>query len=557
MKKLIFALLFTTITCICFCITALGLQYTPKDYDLAVYQYSIENDEVIIDKVVLKPVNDIEVIFPEEIEGYPVTKIKSDAFDSTKSQISKIILPAGLKSIDDNTFERFNNLHTVVFNDGLEYIGNSAFYKCKNLKDVKIPKGVTFIGNSAFYECTGLKTVFVPGSVETIGDSAFYNCTSLENVTFLRTLRYIHEYAFYGCSSLTEIVIPNSVTELGNNTFGECINLKKLIIPAQLIPKHVTDVIDVENIFYNDNAIETIVVKNGTYDKYTLWYWFQRTKWAERNKPKSETGFRIIDNVLIEYDGDDKNPVIPEGVKSIGNLAFRNTQIDSVTIPKSVTSISMSAFIHSTIKKIVIPSNVRTIGNQAFAYCKRLTTLKIEDGVKTVGSEAFLGCIRLIPEQCVLSTKTKYNETAFDDTPFDEDWNPTEIPESQPEPDIEPVKEIIVQNKIDGPELYVNGEKIIFTDVVPFIDEAYRTQMPVRAIVEVLGCKVDYIDGLVIIRNEDNIINLTIGSNIMSKNGENIKMDTNAIIHHDRTFLPIRYIAEALDYTVKWEITEE
>ncbi|MEE1224457.1 MAG: copper amine oxidase N-terminal domain-containing protein, partial [Clostridia bacterium] len=73
------------------------------------------------------------------------------------------------------------------------------------------------------------------------------------------------------------------------------------------------------------------------------------------------------------------------------------------------------------------------------------------------------------------------------------------------------------------------------------------------AVAEALECKVDYIDGLVIIKSGNDIINLTIGSDILTKNGENIQMDTAAVIISDRTFIPVRYIAEALGYTVNWE----
>ena len=734
MKKII--QIFSTIALMCLCFSTKGLcaEYTPEDSDLVTYQYSIENEEVTIDKIVLKLVYDIEVNIPEEIEGYPVTQLRQ-AFCSTPARISKIVLPSGIKKIEENTFDCCSNLHTIVLNEGLEYIGMEAFLECENLKNVnipdtvkeigdnafrrcksieeiyipdsctvignnafnlctslesvRIPDNIKTLGNSAFYgcelltdvqwnkcvenpgsgifnetkylmenkcillnndtvllsycgsedfvfpdsvtevvsspfsystaekvtlpkrfnfvpdylffnmknlehvvfegriehigisafrqcknlanlnipdgtkyisaaafmDCKKLQTVVLPDSIEFIGENAFYNCSALENVELPNSLHTIDEFAFYGCTAFTKLVIPNSVTELGHRSFRECVNIKNLTIPAHLVPKQVTEITDV---FYNDNAIEKITVTNGKYDEYTLWYWFRQTKWAQGNKPKSETGFRIIDNKLVEYDGNDRNPVIPDGVTSIASVAFRNAQIDTVTIPSSVTLIDMSAFINSTIKEIVIPSNVKSVRAQAFAYCEQLTSLVIEDGVKEVGTEAFLSCKSLVPEKCVLSSKTRYNKTAFDDTLFDENWTEEKQPSDKNDNITEDIqseitKELIVKTGGKTIEVYADNEAVEFTDVMPFIDSTNRTQMPVRAVAEALGCEVDYVDGLVTIRGRKTTINLTIGSDILTKNGEKVQMDTAAVIISDRTFIPVRYIAEALGYTVNWE----
>ena len=104
--------------------------------------------------------------------------------------------------------------------------------------------------------------------------------------------------------------------------------------------------------------------------------------------------FKIIDGVLIKYNGKDKKVVIPDGVTSIGNRAFDNRwKITSVTIPNSVTSIGNSAFDGcSGITSINIPNGVTSIGDRAFGSCSGLTSITIPNSVTSIGEYAFLCC---------------------------------------------------------------------------------------------------------------------------------------------------------------------
>ena len=138
------------------------------------------------------------------------------------------------------------------------------------------------------------------------------------------------------------------------------------------------------------------------------------------------------------------------------------------------------------------------------------------------------------------------------------------IPEQTPDPSSEPTAAPVetAAPTLEPPEageeipVYINRIKIHVTDSRPFIDENDRTQAPVRAIGEALGCEVGYdnVNGeevITMIKGEKTVI-MKIGSSDINVNGNVIKMDTSARLVEDRTYIPARYIGESLGYNVSW-----
>ncbi len=95
-----------------------------------------------------------------------------------------------------------------------------------------------------------------------------------------------------------------------------------------------------------------------------------------------------------------------------------------------------------------------------------------------------------------------------------------------------------------------------FPDAQPFVDGNDRTQVPVRAVSELLNCKVEWqqeVKTAVITKENGDLVKITLDSDIMTLNDREIKMDTTAILKDDRTFIPVRFVAEALGLTVDWK----
>ena len=111
--------------------------------------------------------------------------------------------------------------------------------------------------------------------------------------------------------------------------------------------------------------------------------------------------YKISDSAVLEWwSVADEYAVIdhfdiPYGVVAIGDNAFRDERIKSVTIPDTVTSIGGYAFFESDIESIVIPGSVKTVGERSFKECKALKNATIMDGVTSMGSEQFYDCTAL------------------------------------------------------------------------------------------------------------------------------------------------------------------
>ena len=105
----------------------------------------------------------------------------------------------------------------------------------------------------------------------------------------------------------------------------------------------------------------------------------------------------------------------------------------------------------------------------------------------------------------------------------------------------------------DDIKVMLNGNAITF-DQPPVIRDD-RTLVPVRAIFEALGAEVRW-DGdtqTVLSQKGATLVQLKIGSNIMTVNGREIALDVPAQIINDRTLVPVRAIAEAYGCKVDWD----
>jgi hypothetical protein len=103
----------------------------------------------------------------------------------------------------------------------------------------------------------------------------------------------------------------------------------------------------------------------------------------------------------------------------------------------------------------------------------------------------------------------------------------------------------------------VNGKLIekYHDNMRPFIDNNSRTQVPLRTLAEAMGFEVIW-EGKtskITIPTENGNVVLQIGSNKVQTPDGTISMDTAAVIINGRTYVPIRFVSEALGWTVGYK----
>lgn len=81
------------------------------------------------------------------LKDRPIETIGFNAFE--KSQVSGVILPDSLHTIDDRAFSKAHNLTDIYLPDGVRYVGEYAFADCKKLMKVSVNEN-TYIHRTAF-----------------------------------------------------------------------------------------------------------------------------------------------------------------------------------------------------------------------------------------------------------------------------------------------------------------------------------------------------------------------------------------------------------------------
>lgn len=103
----------------------------------------------------------------------------------------------------------------------------------------------------------------------------------------------------------------------------------------------------------------------------------------------------------------------------------------------------------------------------------------------------------------------------------------------------------------------LNGEKLEF-DVDPYIEND-RTLVPMRKIFEAVGANVAWDDEMKtvvasrMISNNPIFVAIQIGGESAFVNNVKTNLDTPAKIVDDRTFVPLRFVVEALGEKVEWD----
>ena len=292
--------------------------------------------------------------------------------------------------------------------ESLTTIGSAAFQFNPHLVNITIPANITKIGNNAFDNCVNLKSVTFAGEGNVqIGSAAFQNCRALNTID-LPAITEISPYMF-ASSGLTSITIPASVTSIGKFAF-EFTMLEEITIPAA--------VATVGEGAFSNTYLTSLTIEDGTTElalggdedetgvfsgtsimnlslskrvKSIGAYAFQFVRGFETLEPPEDSILESIGNNAFQYTGI-TSMKLPKSLKRIGDYAFQGAFNDffgvyiegnpmPVTIPSGVTYIGQYAFSNGTITSITVeegnPEDLLEIADYAFANGRCLTTVNL------------------------------------------------------------------------------------------------------------------------------------------------------------------------------------
>lgn len=354
---------------------------------------------------IIKYIGSAEVVgIPRQLDQKNVVSIGEDAFYEKK--ITQVFIPDTVREIKESAFA-YNELTEIVIPSSVRTIGEKAF-EYNQITEVVLPNSVTKLGAFAFYN-NKLTRVVLPNTLTEIEDSVFEE-NELTSILIPTSVKTIGNNAFAG-NKISELSIPLNIETIGNGAFANNELKENLIIPATV--KRIGEYT------FRDNSLKMVTILNreleigghaflGNQDySYDLIIQGYSPSTAEEYANTYEhtfydlettTDFQWIDNgdgtaTITNYIGSEKDVKIPSAlgglrVTKIGDGAFRQKEIESVTIPKTVLEIGDMAFGINHIKEVNIPDSVQKIGLSAFAI-NPLEKVTIGKNLESIGDYAF------------------------------------------------------------------------------------------------------------------------------------------------------------------------
>lgn len=408
-----------------------GVKYTLMQADDGSVYYSVtgHSDEL-----------STEIVIPSALDGCPVRTIKKLAFYGC-NDFTTITIPNSVTSIGEHAFAQCRGISAITISTSVSTISDDSFWDC-DLKDVTlvvmddsefcnnhivarfdcpihlmdtdgneiteyiISDDVTTISESAFANCRDLTSVTIPNSVTSIGNSAFKNCDGLTTITIPNSVTSIGEGAFENCSGLTSIKIGNGVSRIGNRAFAKCGNLTSV--------KMGKNVSSVGEFAFNGCSSLVSITLPDVLESIEDGAFMDCSALTSANVPGS---VKNIGNYAFCQSGL-TSVSFEEGLVTIGDNAFIRCRFTSITIPNSVTSIGKSAFAdNGNLTTVILGDGITEIGDEMFWQCGSLTSVIMSDEVTSIGAKAFQRCSSLasikLPESL-----TSLGERVFDGCPL-------------------------------------------------------------------------------------------------------------------------------------------
>lgn len=323
-----------------------------------------------------------------------VKKAANGVFGGCKN-LQSAEFPSGMLSIGTGAFGNCERLQSIDV-QGIDTIPDKAFSGCRMLQSVDHMNNVKYIGSYAFSGCKMLPSIDHINNVEYIGKSAFYGCIMLNNIQLSENLTYIGEYAFGGCKTLPTVTLPSSLSSLSEGVFSNCSMLKQVVYSPELMQ------VDYSS-FNNTPWLKSLPAENGIkYMGHIALCYDEAMETAtvapatlDFREGTTYIADRFISSVYYAHVQSITSIKLPTSLIKIGDNAFANTRISSLTLPENLEIIGARAFCNlEQLTKVTLSEKLRLIGEGAFAGCDGLTVVNY-NAIKAAGDNLFNNCTSL------------------------------------------------------------------------------------------------------------------------------------------------------------------
>lgn len=245
--------------------------------------------------------------------------------------------------------------------------------------DYVMGKPVVAVRGASFFEPdfrqTAITGVIFPDTVKKVGNGTFSGCSQLSRVRLPRYLEEIDSSAFFS-TALEEVELPYGLKKIRENAFTYT-RLKSVSLPSTLELMCASSEADEASPFYGNPFLTSIEVDDG-------------------NKVYKSDGncvIRIADNMLAVGC---RASEIPSYVERIGNYAFYEAGLTSLTLPEGLVSIGRFAFYRNGgLTELSLPQSLESIGYRAFSQCVGLERVDFGARFESMDYDAFELCVNL------------------------------------------------------------------------------------------------------------------------------------------------------------------
>ena len=348
----------------------------------------------------------IGTIIDMDVEDW-VTKIELNSDVEMRDCMKKfpnveklIIWPTVNKiNINNETFPgvKYVDSKNTYYISGKYLVDTSSYHAI--LKNVFSPNendtidmsGINKIASYAFHGCKctnliNLKTTFTWRDIE---ESAFAG-SAFEEQPFVNGVKMVNYIVIDIDKDADQIILPD--TKMQCVIFSQDVDLgliKELVIhnPSSIIdklkdnsnlPEKVT--LEINDYVRPEDIIMLAQTKNDS--QYIQHFSIKSPNYVEVNDVVYTKDMRT----LICCSAGLKHIDVPEGVEKITDLAFYNSEIESIKLPDSIKRIGDWAFSNChNLKEINLSNGVKQLGNYVFSWDEKLTKIELPPSLQEIG----------------------------------------------------------------------------------------------------------------------------------------------------------------------------